>query len=89
MISELVSREMCLSFRTTRSRVGSQAVAKLLGHSDKTRSLGVTDYYVGGLDTAVNAVVAKNAEAGRFSVKTADGGAGYMQHGALTSTEVT
>lgn len=49
--------------------VAGVAVAKVLGHTPKTTSKGLTDDYVGGIDTAVNALVAKNAKADRVAPK--------------------
>ncbi|KAK7711430.1 hypothetical protein SLS64_005454 [Diaporthe eres] len=51
--------------------VASQAVAKVLGHATKSISHGITDDYIGGVDTAVNAVVAENAKADTFGPKIA------------------
>lgn len=46
--------------------VAGTAVAKVLGHSHQTLRRGATDRYAGGISTAFNVVVAKQAQADPF-----------------------
>lgn len=66
--------------------VADTTVAKTLGHNHKTLYKGVTDSYVGGIETAFNALVAENPQADRFGPQVAD--QGYFRRHPVESARI-
>jgi hypothetical protein len=64
--------------------VGNPGIAKALGHNYKSLSRGTTDRYIGGIETAVNAEVAKAPKVHRFGPPV--GVDGYVKQPILAAT---
>ncbi|KAL2283132.1 hypothetical protein FJTKL_10229 [Diaporthe vaccinii] len=67
--------------------VANPGVAKVLGHDYKTMSCGVTDSYIGGIDTAFNTEIAKNPRPDRFGPPLVD--EGYFKSTRTTPARLT
>ncbi|KAL2274702.1 hypothetical protein FJTKL_02989 [Diaporthe vaccinii] len=67
--------------------VASPTVAKALGHNYKSLHMGVTDTYVGAIETAINASVAVNHTPDRFGPPIAD--QGYFRRKPVKPASIT
>lgn len=69
--------------RTKLHGVANPGVAKALGHGYRSLPSGVTDRYIGGVETAINALVAKDPKVNRFGPPVGD--EGYMRQNIPTA----
>lgn len=67
--------------------IASPTVAKTLGHNYKTLYMGVTDSYVGAIETAINASVAVKHTPDRFGPPMAD--QGYLRRKPVKPASIT